>query len=747
MRERMWMGLLLAMLLLGGAPSAFAALCPNACDDGNACTDDLCDPVAGCLHYANSSSCSDGNSCTTGDVCHSGTCVGGDVAPGCTSCDGAANLPAEGGRFTGSVSGVGSLSGSCAASATSGERVYRWTAPSSGTATISTCGEGTHFDTAVHLRWQACRGSELACNDQAPCAIAGASNGGSRITPDVMAGQTYYIVVDGVNGASGSFELSVQPPSACGNDVREGPEDCDGADASACDSRPCTPACTCAPPPGGLPDLRPEITDWFVEHAPTVDAGDVTEGCAESTGSSNLLRFGVSTHNDGTRNLELGDPVCPSPCSDHPLAVCTNPLFICSPAHGHNHAHYNNYARYELLDANTRAIVVGHKQGFCLVDSDGTCPNPGYSCGFQGITAGCADHYGSYLGCQYLDVTGIQPGSYTLRVTVDPFRKIPELDESNNVTEIPVTIPADACSTATPIPPQGGTFGGTTTGTSTLAGPCGGNSAQAPEKVFSFTPSVSGAATFATCGAGTRFDTVLYLQSGACAGGKPSGCNDDACPIGDGTYHGSSFTASVTAGRTYYLVVDGYGLARGDFVLTVTPPAGTPAADADGDGVLDPTDNCPSLANPDQADHDGDGVGDPCDLMCAGFPAPTAIVAIDPRSGPPGELVWIVATGIGPSPEVRFGTVPVPVSGWADGTLGVYLPDLPAGTVAGVSVVNPEGCRSAPVNFTLTAPPQPTSCGLLGCEPLSLLPLLRRVRVRSRPQRCRSEPAESRRSG
>jgi len=35
--------------------------------------------------------------------------------------------------------------------------------------------------------------------------------------------------------------------------------------------------------------------------------------------------------------------------------------------------------------------------------------------------------------------------------------------------------------------------------------------------------------------------------------------------------------------------------------------------DADGDGVEDPMDNCPNVANPAQADADGDGSGDACD--------------------------------------------------------------------------------------------------------------------------------------
>lgn len=36
-------------------------------------------------------------------------------------------------------------------------------------------------------------------------------------------------------------------------------------------------------------------------------------------------------------------------------------------------------------------------------------------------------------------------------------------------------------------------------------------------------------------------------------------------------------------------------------------------SDADGDGILDEDDNCPSVANADQADFDGDGIGDVCD--------------------------------------------------------------------------------------------------------------------------------------
>ena len=53
------------------------------------------------------------------------------------------------------------------------------------------------------------------------------------------------------------------------------------------------------------------------------------------------------------------------------------------------------------------------------------------------------------------------------------------------------------------------------------------------------------------------------------------------------------------------------------------------AADADGDGVPDATDNCPNDANPDQADSDGDGVGDVCDPTPFPEPVGGIVVPVD----------------------------------------------------------------------------------------------------------------------
>ena len=52
---------------------------PIVCDDGNPCTDDLCDGKGGCKVEFNMEACDDGDPCTVGDVCGEGECVGYEV--------------------------------------------------------------------------------------------------------------------------------------------------------------------------------------------------------------------------------------------------------------------------------------------------------------------------------------------------------------------------------------------------------------------------------------------------------------------------------------------------------------------------------------------------------------------------------------------------------------------------------------------------------------------------------------------
>jgi hypothetical protein len=447
-----------------GTPCADASVCNGAetcqneictagepldCGDGNLCTDDLCNDQTGCVHADNSAACSDGNLCTVGDTCSAGACIGGAPGIGCTACAAAAQIPSNGGTFTGTTDGLSTLNGGCGGDGGAAERVYRWTAPTTGQVVIRTCGDGTDFDTRLYVFGSTCEGAVLACNNDAVgCGTGEPSVGrGSKLSLTVTAGETYHIVVDGFAGAEGNYSLFVGVPTVCGDGVRAGGEQCDGADAGLCGSGACTAGCLCTSPAAGLPDLQVEADDLELAFDTTVAAGDVAEGCAEATTGLDLLRFAATSWNRGTSDLTLGDPQCPLPCASHPLAVCGNPDFMCSPASGHDHPHYANYARYELLDANGQALVVGHKQGHCLRDT--MCDQPFYTCTFQGLSTGCADEYGSFLGCQYLDITDVPDGKYRLRITVDPFNLIPEIFEGDNVTEQGVTITRPG-ATATP---------------------------------------------------------------------------------------------------------------------------------------------------------------------------------------------------------------------------------------------------------------------------------------------------------
>ena len=112
----------------------------------------------------------------------------------------------------------------------------------------------------------------------------------------------------------------------------------------------------------------------------------------------------------------------------------------------HAHYHFEGFADYELVDPGGDTVAVGRKQAFCLVDSNRFSDDPSvaetsrYSCAFQGIQRGWSDVYSSALPCQFLDVTGIDPGAYTLRVEINRDGALEELDETNNVIELPVDL-------------------------------------------------------------------------------------------------------------------------------------------------------------------------------------------------------------------------------------------------------------------------------------------------------------------
>lgn len=143
-----------------------------------------------------------------------------------------------------------------------------------------------------------------------------------------------------------------------------------------------------------------------------------------------LLRFTTQIANTGTADFVLGDP-------------SQSDLFEYSECH--DHFHLKGYALYELLDDQGREVARGRKMGFCLLDSIsvGSDKAPRYDCSNQGLTKLYADVYNYRLDGQWVDITEVEAGDYTLRITVDPDSIFDSLPSSKKVAEVAVTIPPD----------------------------------------------------------------------------------------------------------------------------------------------------------------------------------------------------------------------------------------------------------------------------------------------------------------
>jgi hypothetical protein len=245
--------------------------------------------------------------------------------------------------------------------------------------------------------------------------------------------------------------------AACGDPPGADDDDSDAAvnvpDAATSDAAPPdAPTFDAGPDALAGPDLTVNgrrlradlaIEDQFFE----ADACelDPDEDCIGAAGDRRLLRFSVETPNIGLEDLYLGPP--------NP----GNPNFVFSSCHGHYH--FQGYAEYFLEDSEGTLVAPGQKQAFCLLDwhkyliDDDTVNDSGsYGCNNQGIQRGWSDVYEARLPCQYIDITGVPDGDYTLRIEINAARGLEEMSYDNNSVTVPVTIgdpvledPTEAC--------------------------------------------------------------------------------------------------------------------------------------------------------------------------------------------------------------------------------------------------------------------------------------------------------------
>jgi len=158
----------------------------------------------------------------------------------------------------------------------------------------------------------------------------------------------------------------------------------------------------------------------------------------DATTRRRLLRFSTRVWNVGTADVLLGRAPAPDGAGPAPPGTDVAPWWEYSGCH--RHYHLNGYAVHRLLRVDSKARVEqvgGSKTGFCARDN--VCrrgAKPQFDCSHQGISVDCADHYGSELPCQWLDLSDVVDGRYTLEVVVNEARLIAESNYSNNVARV-----------------------------------------------------------------------------------------------------------------------------------------------------------------------------------------------------------------------------------------------------------------------------------------------------------------------
>ncbi len=189
----------------------------------------------------------------------------------------------------------------------------------------------------------------------------------------------------------------------------------------------------------------------------------------ENVGVGPLLLFG---HRDGSSSPtmavrqafqagEHGSIPASFAEAQHPTAATT----YYEPAAMHRHWHLLDFDRFQLRDTAGSVVVADRKNGFCLGDrypvsgsaqsqdgtpegdlaarlADSTCKRriPEALDVTEGISVGQGDNYDYTVDYQWLELTKVPSGTYTVVNTVNPDRSIMESDYGNNASSMTVSV-------------------------------------------------------------------------------------------------------------------------------------------------------------------------------------------------------------------------------------------------------------------------------------------------------------------
>lgn len=196
------------------------------------------------------------------------------------------------------------------------------------------------------------------------------------------------------------------------------------------------------------PDLTLAFPSDFsprFEYALFGDGDCQLQKCVAGPGPRRLLRFPLDVVNRGAGPIILALRDAPGVRQ----VACDGSLF------------FEDFLRYEIIDADStrRASGAGDVGIACQLGATAESSSP-FDCDMIGLEAHSYRSYASGADCQWVDVTTLPPGEYTLRVSVNAASRLAEQDFGNNVLERTVVIPeADPLAPCQEEPPEELGFG------------------------------------------------------------------------------------------------------------------------------------------------------------------------------------------------------------------------------------------------------------------------------------------------
>ena len=281
---------------------------------------------------------------------------------------------------------------------------YVYEAENDGQYTISTC--GNTCNTVIYL-YDYCHTNTYVYDDSNQATIYYSDDEcdlQSEIYPVLEAGTSYYIRISGYSDcddAPVNWGLIYEGPvTGCTLESA-----CNFNPLATLDDGSCIPwgepGCEGGPDLMVMEDVLQQ--SMYVATLNNTDNCLIEEECVSGYGERNVIRFTTHIKNIGNLDYYIGQP------------EPTGGQFEWDPCH--SHWHYEGYAEYLLYTEDGESLPTGYKNGFCVLDLE--CEDGGtyqYGCSNMGISAGCGDIYSSGLQCQWVDITGLEEGLYTLVV-------------------------------------------------------------------------------------------------------------------------------------------------------------------------------------------------------------------------------------------------------------------------------------------------------------------------------------------